>query len=362
LTELALCDSAAGKQRDRLQGVLDSGRSLLTIIDEILDLSRIEAGALTLDPTPFRLADCLKGALKTIAVRALAKDLALRLHVEPGVPDGLVGDPGRVRQIMLNLIGNAVKFTDSGDVEVSARVTGRTGDAVHVQITVRDTGVGIPAAQLERIFEPFSQVDGSSVRLKGGTGLGLAISRRLAQLMGARLWAESEVDRGTRFHLAARFPLAPPPPATDAPIAAPMAAAGSPELRVLVAEDQALNRTVITHLLDKTACPYRVVANGREAVEAVEETGYDLILMDVQMPIMDGYEATRRIRELEGDRTEPTTILALTAHAMERDKESCLEAGMDGYLTKPLDFTLFFATLNQLADEKQARQVADACG
>jgi two-component system sensor histidine kinase/response regulator len=492
MTQLALESDLDADQRECLQLVLASGESLLTVINDILDLSRIEAGKLTLDPAPFVLRDSLADTIRGLGVKAQQKGLELICHVEPDVPDLLIGDLGRLRQVLINLAGNAIKFTHHGEVVLTVRKLPRSADvpetAVELEFEVRDTGIGIPADKLPSIFEPFEQVDGSTTRRYEGTGLGLAISSQLVQLMGGRpagpgnwIHVRSEVGQGSCFSFSARFDLVmgqemqlgPVEPAdlrglrvlvvddnatqrsvlvellsnwrmvpvavgstsaalselrraasagqpydvllTDALMPAPdgfelakqvlqqpdlvphvllmltpadrathsercrqlglpemvlkpikpselldsilrvvcqsspqreslkgeesgssEAEVGLPPLRILLAEDAVVNQRLAIRLLEKGGHRVRVAGNGWQVLQALERERFDLILMDVQMPELGGFETTRLIRQREQNTGRHVPIVALTAHAMKGDREKCLEAGMDGYVAKPI--------------------------
>jgi two-component system sensor histidine kinase/response regulator len=497
MTELALDTALTAEQREYLTLVKASADSLLTILNDILDFSKIEAGRLELEPIPFSLRENLGTTLKTLALRAHQKGLELASHVHANVPDTLVGDPGRLRQIVVNLVGNAIKFTDQGEVVVEVQQHQGTGprtsasemedeEAIVLHMSVRDTGIGIPAEKHCLIFEPFTQADGSTTRIHGGTGLGLAIASHLVQLMGGQLWVESVVGQGSIFHFTARFgmqsrPLAVPLPAARVdvrdlpvlvvddnatnrrilhemltcwgmrPITAESGAAaldilecakdiGTPfslillddhmpemdgltvaqwikqdprfkgmtilmlssgdqrdiearcrqagvlvylrkpitraelwkamitalnrpeipekrtdlpcmghdpqysadgipmrPLRILLAEDNIVNQRLVVRLLQKRGHTMLVANTGREALVALEQHPVDLVLMDVQMPEMDGLEATAVIRAQEHQRGGHLPIIALTAHAMMGDQERCLAAGMDSYVSKPIN-------------------------
>ena len=486
MTALLLDTSLSVEQREYAETVRRSGESLLAIINDVLDFSKIEAGKLELEPLPFAFRDTLGETLKTLAPLAHRKGLELAYEVAADVPDGVVGDPGRIGQIVLNLVGNAIKFTDRGEVTVSAEVVppAGAGDDVVLHVVVRDTGIGIPESKRESVFQAFTQADGSTTRRYGGTGLGLAIARRLVDLMGGRIWVESEVDRGSAFHFTARVGraegLVPKKPlerralqnvrvlavddhdanrrlleavltswgvdatvvdsgpaalealarardggepyalvlldghmpamdgfsvaeqirqkpslagatvmlltsdrqAGDAarcrtlgisrtltkpvtpselldavlltlgderltmPDAAPAVVPATRSYRVLVAEDNVVNQRLVVRFLEKLGHRAVVAASGREALVALEEGAFDVVLMDVQMPEMDGLAATARIRELEAsDGRRRTPIVALTAHAMKGDRERCLEAGMDDYLTKPVNIEALATSL-----------------
>jgi PAS domain S-box-containing protein len=479
MTELTLGGDLAPPQRENLGVVKSAADSLLTLIDDILDFSKIEAGRLDLEPLAFALRDSLADALRPLAPRAHKKGLELACHVAPDAPDLLVGDWGRLRQVLVNLVGNAVKFTERGEVVVEVRCDARTAEEVRLHVAVRDTGIGIPAAKLGTIFAPFEQADSSTTRKYGGTGLGLAISSRLVGMMGGRVWAESAPGRGSTFHFTARLgrsgrgsapglgrsPAAPAglaalvvddsatsravlaemldgwglrptavgdaeealaelqaaaavgepfrlvlldarmpgagglelaerirscpelagaallllscadrpedaarcrrlgvvarltkpvkgtdllaallsavepaagPAAPAAPPSAPSGGAGLRPLRVLLAEDNPFNQRVGVLTLEGAGHTVRVAGNGREAVAAWQQEAFDVVLMDVQMPEMDGFEATAAIRAAERATGRHTPVIAVTAHAMKGDRERCLAAGMDGYVAKPI--------------------------
>ena len=506
MTQLALGTEVTPEQHEYLSLVKSSADALLTVINDVLDFSKIEAGKIDLDPVPFALRDHLGDALKSLAVRAHAKGLELAWRVAEDVPDWVEGDAARLRQILVNLVGNAVKFTDCGEVVIDGALASRgcqppdslshpgadAPGSPTVHFSVRDTGIGIPAEKHEAVFAPFVQADGSMSRRYGGTGLGLSISMRLVEQMGGRLWLESEVGRGSTFHFTVPLPLAaaqpPPPRPSDAPVVlrglrvlivddndtnrrilVEMArswgmeptAAGSgpaalaelhragregayplllldammpdmdgfalaaeiqrhpelaraavmmltsadrpgdaarcralgiathltkpfkkselfnaivnalrtgeaagvqpaatvadgvpvacPPLRVLVAEDHAVNQTLLFHLLRKQNHEVVIVDNGREAVAAYREQPFDVVLMDVSMPEMDGFEATAGIREHERQTGRHTPVYAMTAHAMKGDRERCLAGGMDGYFGKPLPAVDLWRALAQIA-------------
>ncbi|HEY6267969.1 MAG TPA: response regulator [Candidatus Acidoferrum sp.] len=482
MTDLALDTELTPEQREYLETVKMSADSLLTVINDILDFSKIEAGRIDLETIDFNLRDCLETSLKTLAVRADEKGLELLCEVAPEVPDVVRGDSGRLRQVIINLAGNAIKFTEKGEVAVKVEV-----EAIHehdrtLRFTVVDTGVGIPGEKLQLIFEPFSQADTSTTRKYGGTGLGLTISTRLVEMMGGRIWVESELGRGSQFHFTARLGIADTKVIEVGAIAPPeilravrvlvvddnrtnrrilegmlgrwemksssvqdgeealaklseAQEAGEPfalilmdmhmpkmdgfelieeirqsphpstamimmltsaghrgdaarcqelgvavcllkpirqselreaiarvlgareqkgaiplitryslhdarepaaSLRILLAEDNAVNQRLASRLLEKRGHSVVVAGNGREALEALEKHHFDLVFMDVQMPVMDGFEATAAIRKKEGAGGIRLPVVALTAHAMKGDREKCLAGGMDGYLSKPI--------------------------
>jgi CheY-like chemotaxis protein len=494
MTELALGTDLSTEQRECLDMVKLSGDSLLTVINDILDFSKIEAGQLTIDVIPFDLGDCLATAVKLLATRAHMKGLELAFHIRPLVPTALVGDPGRLRQIVTNLIGNAIKFTERGEVVLTVDAETQTDRDARLRFSVSDTGIGVPPQQQEAIFKPFIQADGSTTRRYGGTGLGLAISKNLVSLMGGRIWLESEAGTGSTFHFTVSFDLQPTPVLETRPRDARMMQledmpvlvvdhnaadrrsleatlqqwrmkpvlvdsgraavtamrqskrAGTPfplvlldgqlpemdafsvaeeikddpalagaamvmltrvgqpgdaarcralgiaaylmkpvgetelldaivtvvgmqsdspdrrqvvtrhslresrrKLRVLLVEDNAVNQLVAARLLGKRGHTVVIAGNGKEALAALDEpgsAGFDVILMDVQMPEMDGFEASRAIRAREQGSGKHLPIIAMTAHAMKGDRERCLAAGMDRYVSKPIHLEELFAAID----------------
>ena len=336
MTELLLDTPVSKEQRGFLTVVKNSADSLLTIINDILDLSKIEAGKFDLSSVSFRLRECIGTPLDLLANRAAQKHITLTVSVGTEVPDNVIGDPIRLQQVLLNLAGNAVKFTDRGGVTLKVTSRPEAGNAVAMRFEVQDTGVGIPRDKQEKIFEAFSQADASVVRRFGGTGLGLTISSRLASLMGGSITVESEPGVGSCFVFAARLGLA--ETAETPPALTPEAQKAHPRsLRILLAEDNAVNQIVASKLLEKQGHRVWLANNGREALQAfTSQREFDLILMDVQMPEMSGFEATEQIRALEQGASGHIPIIAMTAFAMSGDRERCLVAGMDGYLSKPV--------------------------
>jgi signal transduction histidine kinase/DNA-binding response OmpR family regulator len=507
MTELLLDTEISAEQRDYLNMVRNSADSLLTVVNDILDFSKIEAGKLDLDQADFALIDALDQIMKTFDLRAAQKNLELACEVDPAIPEMLVGDPTRLRQIVNNLVGNALKFTERGEIAVKADLESREGDWLTLHFTVRDTGIGIPAEQQAKIFEAFSQADGSTTRKYGGTGLGLTVSLRLVRLMGGNMWVESEPGRGSCFHFTARMglskltrsaiPSCPHMPEgaqflvvddnqtnrrilrdilgrwgvdvlvaesalgaltlmreradagqpvtlllTDAhmpemdgfslaeQVAGDAALAGTPimmltssgqrgdaalcremgiaayltkpvsqselreavlmlldrtsahlpagelitrhaihekhaagSLKILLAEDNPVNQKLAVRMLEKRGHKVSVAANGREALAALETEAFDLVLMDVQMPDMDGFETTAAIRQRERSTGKHLPIVAMTAHAMKGDDRRCLDAGMDGYLAKPIRSEELHALLDgfpaSLAPEKAPAQACE---
>ena len=479
MTELLLDTDLNAEQREFAETVQSSAESLLTVINEILDFSKIEAGRMEIEPIPFRLRDNVRDSLRPLSVRAQQKGIELVSDLPAGVPDAVVGDPGRLRQVLNNLVGNAIKFTHRGEIVVRVAVDAAGDDGTVLHFTVSDTGIGIPSDKHGMIFEAFSQADGSTTRTYGGTGLGLAISKQIVELMGGRIWVESEAGKGSTFHFTTRVGVVGEAGAVVGPAAnlegrrilvvddnrtnrkilvsllegwgvhpesvgdggaalealrraagrgrpltvalldyqmpgmdgfmlaeairrnpalrdtemilltssaqrgdsarcrelgfagylvkpvagvdlmdalraviarGGIAAPEAPPLvtrhslregrrcaRVLLAEDNAVNRMVAARMLEKRGHSVVPVGNGREALAALRKEPFDVILMDVQMPEMDGYEATSAIRELEEAKGRRTPIIALTAHAMKGDRERCLAAGMDAHVSKPIE-------------------------
>ena len=314
-----------------------SGDNLLNLINDILDLSKVEASQLDLERTHFSLSDHLEKVMEMVAPRAHEKSLALVCEIAQGVSNDLMGDPTRLRQVLLNLLGNAIKFTESGRVCLTVGPDGDVTVPTALRFTVTDTGIGISDDKLDRVFERFTQADSSTTRRFGGSGLGLTISRRLVELMGGRIWVQSQVDAGSLFAFAVPFEVS---VKRERPIAAPVGAgseAALHPLRILMAEDSPDNCTIALAYLEDT--PYRVdvAETGVLACEMFKAGCYDLVLMDRQMPAMDGLTATRTIRAWEKANDCPMTpIIALTASALKGDRESCLAAGCTAYLTKPI--------------------------
>ncbi len=346
LTELVLDSPLAPQQRADIALVKASADALLTIINDILDFSKIEAGKLELEQVPFDLRQLVNDTTRAMALHARQKGLTLACALAPELPAALCGDPGRLRQVLVNLLGNAIKFTEHGGVELTLRVVALHDAHCEVEFAVRDSGIGIPPDKQKLIFEAFAQVDGSTTREYGGTGLGLTICRRLVTLMQGRIELDSAVGAGSNFRvvvplgvaelerapLALLKPLAAPLPASDAAASAP--AQGG--LRILLAEDNPINQRMALRLLEKMGHRVTLVDNGHVAVQRATSAPFDLMLMDVQMPGLDGISAARQIRSWEARHGGHVPIIAMTARAMQGDRERCLEAGMDDYISKPI--------------------------
>ena len=343
MTRLLLGGSLGPEQREYAQMAHASGKILLKLINDILDFSKIEAGKLDLEMLEFSLPALLDEIIDLLTITARAKGLQFSCIIAPGTPELLHGDPARLRQVLLNLVGNGIKFTEHGEVVVHVSLVAASANGTVVRFAVRDTGIGIHADKQVLLFEKFSQVDASTTRHYGGSGLGLAISKQLVGLMNGEIGVASVVGHGAEFWFTACFatalqstPIAPPPP--EFPPAPPPPIRGHwPFLRVLLAEDNLINQKVAAGFLRNMGLPVDVVVDGRKAVDAIATTAYDLVLMDMQMPGMDGLDATRLIRAAHTGANHPRLpIIAMTANAMQKDREKCLEAGMDDYLDKPV--------------------------
>ncbi len=336
MTGLALATELNSEQRDYLETVRASAESLMQVLNDILDISKIEAGKLVLERQPFSVHRTVEDAVRTFQASAAAKGLRLNFRFDPALSETVVGDPGRLRQILLNLIGNAIKFTASGEILVALGQEGVDREAITLHGSVTDSGIGIPPSEQTKIFEPFTQADTSTSRRWGGTGLGLTICRHLASIMGGRIWVVSEQGRGSTFHFTCQVARAdvrrsdPDPSASR--LACPSSANG---LRILLAEDNPVNQKLALKLLERKGHSVQVAANGRQALDALSRDGFDLVLMDEQMPEMSGTEALSHIRREEAGSGKHIPIIAVTAHAMNQDKARCLEAGFDAYLSKP---------------------------
>jgi PAS domain S-box-containing protein len=336
MTELALETDLSPEQREYLETVKLSGESLLTVINDILDFSKIEAGKVDLEVVDFNLRECMDATLRTLSLRADEKGLELLCEVAAEVPEVVLGDAGRLRQVFINMLGNAIKFTDQGEVSLKAQILHREGDDLLLHFTVSDTGIGIAPAKQKLIFEPFIQADTSTTRKYGGTGLGLTISRRLVQMMGGKVWVESEVGRGARFHFTARFGLSDSKPIELGTIAQPDFLRN---VRVLIVDDNCTNRRILEGMLKNWGMRSTLVESGEEALSALSEAHlagdpFALILTDMHMPKMDGFslvEEVRKMRELSA-----ATIMMLTSAGHRGDADRCRELGIAAYLLKPI--------------------------
>jgi len=351
MTNLVLGTELSEEQREYLETARLSATSLLTLLNDILDFSKIEAGRLDLNPIDFSLPECLQQAGKMLELQILNKKLGYSVSVASDVPERVVGDPDRLRQVLVNLLNNAIKFTDRGEISISVRRE-PSPEAITLLFSVRDSGIGIPADKQALIFDAFRQADGSTTRKYGGTGLGLAICSRLVKLMGGSIWVESEPGHGSTFHFRARFGLVTERVGRSEPSRTAGATVPSGprlDLHILLAEDNPVNQRLASKILEKRGHRVSVAATGTGALERVKQEEFDLILMDVQMPDMDGLEVTTLIREWEKQSGHRTPIIAVTAHSMQGDRERCLAAGMDGYITKPFEAARLIETVESTA-------------
>ena len=339
MTELLLDMNLSVEQRECAEQIARSGELTLAVISDILDLSKIETGHLELDITDFDLRESISRTCSAAGAQARANGLRLDMLIDDEVPRRVRGDSRRLHQVILNLVSNAIKFTPSGAITVRVSATPSPDDIhVTIRVEVADSGIGIDPANLQRMFEPFTQADVSTTRLYGGTGLGLAISRELVELMGGTISAESQVGEGSTFWFELELtvgaePAIPPAPAPPSSVIARESWADAP--LVLIAEDSQINQIVAARALERCGCRAHVVSDGLEAIEAFSRQRYDAVLMDCQMPNMDGYQATAELRRLEAA-GQHTPVIAMTAHAMAGDRKRCLDAGMDDYVSKPM--------------------------
>ena len=357
LTELALMDPLDPEVPDHLRMIQASADSLLRILNDILDFSKIEADKVDIERAPFDLHDTLRLATQVLAAPAKSKGLELRLELAPDLPQIVIGDALRLKQVLTNLTGNAIKFTQHGEVTVSASVVDTMEDALVVGFSVRDTGIGIDPQVQALVFDAFAQADSSTSRRFGGTGLGLSISRRLVELMSGTLGVESHPGQGAHFFFTLPFALkelaAGPDVGFDAGARdsadAPGPQAPQRSLAILVVEDHAINQKLAVALLARRGYTVTVADNGLQGLDRMSCGGFDLVLMDLQMPVMDGLEATRRMRAYEHEHgLRRTPIVAMTASVREEDRQICFAAGMDDFLAKPLNITQLYERVDSI--------------
>ncbi|MCX6855266.1 MAG: ATP-binding protein, partial [Verrucomicrobia bacterium] len=366
MSSLLLDTDLQPKQREMVDAVRQSGEALMTIIEDILDFSKIEARKLDLVDEAFRLDSVIRGVVDLLHHKAAAREIELIVNIAPDVPHSLIGDPGRLRQILMNLVGNGIKFTDDGHIRIEVRrLDSPPADPVTLEMSVTDTGIGMTPEQQAQLFQAFTQVDSSTTRRFGGTGLGLAICKRLVELMGGQIGVESQRHAGSRFWLrlpmrvalTQELPLAEENTASDEKAA--ITSFGDIKPRILVVEDNEVNARMAMMMLEKHGYPAEIARDGEEAVDRFASGVYDGVLMDCHMPHMDGYQATRAIREIEASpiwKRPRCRIIAMTANVMAGERERCLEAGMDDYVSKPLRAKPLTEALNRiqvLAESKE---------
>ncbi|MFB3766139.1 MAG: response regulator [Methanotrichaceae archaeon] len=339
MTDLLSDESLTPNQREYVETIRNSGEALLAIINDILDLSKIEGGKVDLEQMPFDLRNCIKDSLNIISANASKKCLKVTYTIDDYTPEVIIGDETRLRQILVNLLSNAVKFTDKGEITITVSGLIIEGNKYDIHFAVKDTGIGIPKNKMDRLFHSFSQVDASTTRRYGGTGLGLTISKSLVEMMGGKIWIESEVGKGSTFHFSIKAESS-----LDSPIngnitehtrasQALQQSSLDRSLSILLAEDNIINQKVTQRMLNKIGYKADIVANGLEVLQALERQHYDVVLMDMMMPEMDGLETTRVIRQKS---PLGPKIIAITASAFKSDQELCMAAGMDGYISKPV--------------------------
>ena len=337
MTGLLMDEELTIEQKEYVETIRSSGEALLDIINDILDISKIEAGMMDLEHQPFSLQRCIEESIDLGAENATKKGLEMEYRIEPHIPAVVLGDYARLRQILVNLIGNAVKFTEKGCISIVVSGKKIDGESYEIHFAVKDTGIGIPEDKADRLFQLFSQVDASTARRYGGTGLGLAISKKLVEMMNGKIWVESQTGIGSTFHFTIEVQ-----PTLSAPIDTGRSAFSTKAvshgdldqpLRILLAEDNMINQRVALRMLAKLGLRGDVACNGYEVLQALERQSYDVVLMDVQMPGMDGLETTKAIRQRWSDGPK---IIAMTAAAFKSDREMCFEAGMDDYIRKPV--------------------------
>ncbi len=364
--ELALKTDLNEEQREYLELSMGSAEALMAILEEILEFSRNELDTLEIQRVDFTLGRCVQDAVATVASAAKQKGVRLRTEIARGLPERVCGDPTRLHQVLTRILDNAVKFSSRGEVAVSVRRESTAGTepqpedgALRLLFCIKDTGIGIPEDKREEVFEPFRQVDGGLTRNFGGMGLGLTICKRLVRILGGRIWVESEVGQGSRFYFTANFKAArqiAPNPMAGALF--PSGAGRPTRAQLLVVEDNRVNQLIAVRLLEKRGYYCLVAGTGREALTILAAASINLVLMDVQMPDMDGYEATRCIRELEKKTGSHIPILATTAQASAEDRESCLLAGMDGHIAKPFQSERLYAAIDTLLEQSASRELA----
>ena len=362
MSQLALELDTGPDVAHHLTLIMQSADSLLSLVNDVLDFSKIEAGKLELRPIEFSLRESLAKTLEPLRFLAERKGVSLEWAVAANVTDYLQADAGRVQQVLINLVGNAIKFTDRGRVDIRVELRDECADNLELQVSVTDTGVGIPADKLQMIFTPFEQLDGSTTRKYGGTGLGLAIVSKLVELMGGAVWVQSEVGEGSHFHFTFSCRRSKSVVAPVLANALSVMPALTRPLSVLVAEDYKVNQLIVQRILEKRGHCVTLVEDGQAAVDAVARETFDIVLMDIQMPVLGGVEATQEIRRREAGSLRRVPIIALTANVSDCDRELCLASGVSGYITKPFQPRSLLATIEQAVAHREAEILEMAAG
>jgi CheY-like chemotaxis protein/two-component sensor histidine kinase len=359
ITKLLLGTTLDEQQRSYLEMVKTSSHRLLELVNEILDISKIEAGKLQVRRATFRLHDTLAEPLSLMRVQTAQKNITLKSIIETNVPEMLIGDPHHLCQVILNLIGNAIKFTENGEIKIHVRrdeeATGLGDNQISLLFSIADTGIGIPQDQQDRIFNAYEQAEGIADNSTKGTGLGLVITNQLIDLMGGKIWLESEMNKGSCFSFTLPFEL----PVPVGPAAVRLAGrnpsqhdrAANKRYRILLAEDDRINQIIAVALLEQKGWQVTAVVNGAEVLEELANQRYDLVLMDIQMPNMNGFETTQAIRSHDDKIIAQIPIIAMTAHAMRDDRDRCFAAGMNGYLSKPIETDVFMEIIDKLLSD-----------
>jgi len=357
MIDLILDTELNDEQRENLTTAKDAADNLLSLLNDILDLSRVEADKVNLETIEINLQNIVQSVCKGLSVLATKKNLELVWTVDQEIPATLIGDPVRLRQILVNLINNAITFTFKGKIQVAVKLISRTEHECEIQGSVVDEGIGISKEKQGNLFDVFSQADDSMTRRFGGTGLGLTICKRLVEMMKGRIWLESEDLKGSTFYFTVKLKIAKrkeaPAPLLISPEGEKISARSSLErLSILLAEDNIVNQKIAMKLLEKRGWQVTAVDNGQKVLDILGKEKFDVILMDAQMPVLDGFETTRMIRSNEKGTGQHIPIIALTARAMNEDKQKCLEMGMDGYVPKPIDRLNLYESIENVVNKK----------
>jgi PAS domain S-box-containing protein len=355
MIDLTLDSQLTDEQRENLRTVKDAADILLSLLNDILDLSRVEAGKIQLESIELNVPNIVKSVCKGLSVLAHQKNLDIVWDIDSNIQETLVGDPVRIRQVLVNLINNAIKFTFRENIVVGAKIQTSTPTHCELLFFVKDQGIGIPQGKLETIFDVFTQADASTTRRFGGTGLGLSISKRLVEMMGGRIWVESEEYKGSTFYFTAMLKYVgketvvptPTPTVEEVAVSPGTSVVEVKPLTILLAEDNIVNQKMAVKMLEKRGWTVKAANNGKQVLEMLDDGAFDLILMDAQMPVLDGFETTKLIRENEKKTGRHIPIIALTARAMTGDRRRCLDCGMDGYVSKPIDRQNLYDTIEK---------------